>query len=424
MSDDDHALLSASSSHRWATCAASLRLESGLPRSTSRYAAEGTCAHTLGSWCLSTGKHPRDYPQSAIEADGMTFKVDNEMIAAVEAYVNRVNSYLGDGQLLVEQRVNYSSWIGIDTELGWGTSDAVILHEEKCVIVDLKYGQGVRVDAQDNEQLMLYALGALYEYEGLGDFRHVTMVICQPRMGHWDEHTIDVTDLKTFALNMKAKALTALKVLHAPQAPLLEQFTPDDSACRFCGAKATCPALQAEVETETRDFFSSLVEQPTQNALAPVVPTSFPMALVPGDIPEDNLGRMMGLVDRFEAFCKAVRAEAERRLLAGHPVPGWKLVEGRRGAREWADPEAALRLLKRKLGARNAIKDPEPISPTEAEKRLKTVDPSIYEKSVKKLVTQTDGKPSVAPDSDKRPALSMGSVTEEFAKLASVEDLV
>lgn len=422
MSDNGHAFLSASAASRWSRCAASLRTSAGIVDKGSAYADEGTAAHTLGQWALENGKDPAEYPEKTITVENRggedtVWPVTQEMIEAVRKYVAEVAAHVADGgQLLVEQRVDYRWWLGlekhtvkvVDPESGalvevpvtaFGTSDSVILHDDRITIVDLKYGMGVKVDAEDNEQLMLYALGALYEYEMLGDFREVTMVICQPRIDHVSRHTIDVTSLKTFALNMKAAAHKAIELFNAEAPPAIEHHTPDEKACRWCRAKATCPALAAEVQTETRDLFAGIV--------------------VDAQIPDDVLARAMSKVGLIEDWCKAVRAECERRLLAGQPVPGFKLVQGRRGPRQWTDKDEVERLLKSFRLKQDEMYDFSLISPTTAEKRLKE-SPKRWEK-LQALISQSDGKPSVAPEDDKRPQITVSSVTDAFAALAQVD---
>ena len=403
--DNAHALLSASGAHRWATCAPSLRLEAEYPRSSNKYADEGTAAHSLGSWALENNAHPRDYPEKTIDVDGTAWPVA-PMVEHVAKYVDLVREHAKGGNLLVEQRVSYSDWIGIPDS--YGTSNSVILFDDRLVIVDLKYGMGVKVDAEDNEQLQLYALGALYEYEMLGDYKSVTMVICQPRIDHHSEWTISVDDLKAFALKMQRAARTAVDALNASLEPLLAEFTPSDGACRFCKAKAKCPALIAEIETETRDFFAPMVVGETERER------------LPAEIPEDTISRYMSLVERAEEWCKAVRAEVERRLLTGNLVIGFKLVQGRRGPRAWSSEDEAEKALKAMRLKVDEMYDMKVISPTSAEKLLKE-SPRRWEK-LQPLITQSDGKPSVAPVSDKRPAIQVSGV--DFGALASTEDLV
>lgn len=390
MSEDSvHALLSASGAHRWATCPASLRLERDLPNTSSKYAEEGTLAHDLAARSL-LGEEVA-FPDAAMKT-------------AVAAYVNLVRQYAEGGELLVEQRVSYHDWLGLAPDLAFGTSDTVILHDDRLTVIDLKYGMGVKVDAEDNEQLMLYALGALYEYEMLGDFQTVTMVICQPRLGHVSEWEVDVTALKTFALNMRAAATRALKAYKASEISDLEGlYQPEEKACRFCRAKASCPALLAEVEAETRDLFAGV--------------------MVDSEVPEDRLATAMSKIDMLEGYCKAVRAEVERRLLAGQPVQGYKLVQGRRGARAWSDADQAEAMLKSFRLRQEDMYSFSLLSPTVMEKTLKEKFPRRWTK-LEGLVTQSDGKPSVAPESDKRSALQVSLVTDSFAALASAEDMV
>lgn len=408
MSDSTHALLNASGSERWGPCAASVRLEAPLADQSSSYASEGTAAHTLGAWVLINGKSAQDYPEPTIEADGRTWPVNSEMISGIDSYAELVRDYAQGGQLLVEQKVNYATHLGVEADLAWGTSDAVILQDDKIVIVDLKWGMGVRVEAEDNSQLMLYALGALYEYEALGDFTHVQMVIVQPRLEHLSEHTIDVTSLKTFALRMKASASRALKVLKAEGAPALSDYAPSEGACRWCKAKAICPALRAQVHAlvvpeATSDDFSDLTEVPDL-----------------ADVPSDALGAAMDKIGLVEDFCTAVRAEVERRLLGDIAVPspagGYKIVQGKRGNRAWAsesEAEAALKAMRLKSDDIYAykLKGPAPI-----EKLLAKDSPTRW-KRLQKLITQPEGRPSVAPMSDARPAITHADTALAFEDL-------
>ena len=144
-----------------------------------------------------------------------------------------------------------------------------------------------------------------------------------------------------------------------------------------------------------------------------------------GDLRDDPLAAAMAAVDLIEDWCKAVRAEVERRLLAGVPVPGYKLVEGRRGSRSWASKEEAEATLKSMRLKVEEMYDLSLISPTSAEKLAKagTIGPRQWPK-LQGLITQSNGKPSVAPESDKRPALVMTPPADEFDDLTTADDLV
>jgi hypothetical protein len=371
MTERAHARLSASGSHRWIACPGSLLLEETLPERTSSYAEQGTRAHAYGSFIL-------DPSQPECRPD------DNEMLEACSAYAKIVHDYAQGGALMVERRVDFSHWLGVPES--FGTSDVVILHDQRITIVDLKYGMGVKVDAENNEQMQLYALGALYEFEPLGPFDEVTMVIHQPRLGHVSEWTVPVKTLYDFALVAAQKAREALQ----PGAAL----NPSEKACKFCRAKAVCPALLAEVTQETRDFFIGV-----DMAQKPV----------------DELARAMAKVAMIEDWAKAIRAETERRLFDGVAVEGFKLVQGRKGNRQWASVDEAEAAMKRMKLKRDEMYDLSLISPPAAEKLLKDT-PRRWAK-LNELITQTDGKPSVAPATDRRPEWTP-TMVQGFAALA------
>jgi hypothetical protein len=279
--------------------------------------------------------------------------------------------------ILVEQRLPIGNLTG--EKDAHGTADAVVIVGDELCIVDLKYGMGEPVQADNNPQLQIYALAALRQYELAYDFKTVRMVIHQPRLGAVSEWVQTIEELEAFGLQV-AEAAAATAKSDAPLAPSAK-------GCRWCKAKATCPALRAEVE----ELFE----------------------VVPEAAPEDTLATAMSKVDLVETWCKAVRAETERRLLAGEPVDGFKLVQGRRGARAWGDKAEAEALLKKLRLKVDEMYDLSLISPTKAEKlhEAGTIGPRQWSKVVE-LVTQSDGKPSVAPVSDKRPALVTSAVSD------------
>ena len=386
-----HAKLSPSGAHRWMACPGSVALEAAFPDQSSAYAAEGTLAHTLASEHLDgSGLHPSQRIGEVHEVDGYMFTVDAAMADYVDNYCRLVREYADGGLLLVEQRVPIEHVTG---ETGaTGTSDAIIVDTTKrtLYVVDLKYGMGVKVDAGDNPQLMMYALGAMEQCDQLGEFDQVCMVIHQPRLNHVSEHWIYVGDLWAF----KRRAAEAAELTRQPDAPLV----PGEKQCRFCKAKATCPALRAEV-TEVVSGSATLDE-----------------FLVPDMTTGDNyLSVAMSKVGLVEDWCKAVRAEVERRLLAGQTVDGFKLVEGRRGNRKWSDDAEVEALFKSFRLRQDEMYDYSLISPTKAEKLLKDT-PKRWEKA-EALISRAEGKPSVAPATDKRSSLTVQSVADDFRDL-------
>ena len=380
-----HSLLSPSGAHRWMRCPGSIGAESGLPDTSSKYAAEGTAAHELAAKCLELEANAEAVIGDTMTVDGYDFTVTADMAHHVNDYCKLVREYAEGGQLLVERRVDFSEAIGVPDSTG--TSDAIVIHPDRLTVIDLKYGMGVKVDATENEQLQLYALGALHDYGVMGDFQEIVMVVHQPRLNHVSEWSIPASKLEEFRENARLAAIEALDNREP-------RLNPGEKQCRFCKAKATCPALKAEISD-------------TVGGIA--TPADFADLAV---AEEDDVSRAMARVELVEQWCKAIRAEVERRLLAGQPVAGFKLVEGRRGNRAWSDEAAVEKLFKSFRFKKDEMYDFKLISPTKAEKILKAKNPGRWEK-VDALTSRGDGKPSVAPATDRRPALAVSSSDED-----------
>ena len=392
-----HAKLSPSGAHRWMACPGSVTLEADFPDTSSAYAREGTAAHELAAMVLedpsSTANH---YVGKKIAFDDhgeeVVWPITKEMADYVDDYVSFVRERAVGKILHVECKLSIGHITGEDGATG--TSDVVIIdrEQEAIEVIDLKYGMGVRVDAENNEQMQFYALGALYEYELISDFSWVTMVIHQPRLNHVSEWNIPVDQLRRFEDEAR----------HAADKVRWEEptFNPSEKQCRFCKAKATCPALRAEV-TEIVGGAATLDEFTPQTVDSQSGDNYLPMA--------------MSKVGMVEDWCKAVRAEVERRLLAGQTVDGYKLVEGRKGNRAWSDEGAVEQLFKSFRLRQEEMYDFKLISATKAEKLLKE-NPKRWAKT-EQLITRSDGKPSVAPATDKRPAMDVKPVLDDFQGL-------
>lgn len=419
MTEPAHSTWSASGFEQKMLCPGSHVLQMGAPRSSSKYAAEGTAAHQLLTWALQQNLHASNWLGETIEADGFTFVVDEDMVRHVQVCIDYVKDLAGDdGAVFADIRVNYSSYLDVPESEAWGTADVIVARGDEIIVVDLKYGMGVEVSAERNPQMSLYALGALQAYNGLaGEFTRVRMAISQPRIRTApSEYDLSVEELEAWgrssARSAVATCITALSI-----GPNHEQFNdtflrPGEKQCKFCAAKATCPALR---DTVAATVFVSAPTSPDEFADTEVHSAK--------ELPADGaawLAASLSKVDLIEDWCKAVRAEAERRLLAGEPVPGFKVVQGKRGARQWADAAAAEELLRKtfRLPVEKAY-DLKLISPTSAEKLFKAGDigPRQWPKATE-LIVQNEGKPHVAPAADPRPALDVRPVADDFENLA------
>ena len=365
-----HAELSPSAALRWMSCPGSVALCKDLEDTGSKFADEGTDAHELAALCLETGADASTYAGRVMPKG---FLVNSEMVLAVQDYLDYVRLVVANtnGQLMIEQRLPITDITGEDD--AHGTADVVILTADELIVVDLKYGRGLAVEADDNPQLQIYALAAYREFSLAQDFQTVRLVIHQPRLGAVSEWVETVEDLEGFAQHVWNCAINTRN----PDAML----NPTDKGCIFCRAKATCPAIRA-VALEAFDKVEPLLAD------------------------DNDLAEAMTKADLIEGWLKAVRSEVETRLLAGTPVAGFKIVQGKRGNRTWSDRFEVETLLKSMRLKIEEMYDLTLISPTTAEKLAKSavIGPRQWPK-LQTLISQTEGKPSVAPESDKRPAL-------------------
>lgn len=386
-----HAKLSASGSYRWMNCAASVRMEEGIEDTSSDFANQGTVAHEVAEDCLRFKTEPEAWlgkTHVLIGEDGepyYEYEVDQEMVDAVQLYIDFVNGV--KGQLLIEQRVDYSPWVPD----GFGTSDAVVIEGSTVNIIDLKYGKGVKVDADNNSQAMLYALGAMNEYEFIfDDIDTFNLVIVQPRLDHISEWTVTREQLLAFGEEAKAKA----ELTQQQDAP----FTPGEKQCKFCKASATCRALAAKnLEIAAEEF---------QDVVVPITVKS------PDKLTNDEIAVLLPQLAGLTNWVKSLEAHALALLEVGQDIPGYKLVAGR-SIRKWSSDESAEAALRSCSKLKVAdIFTKKLVSPTQAEKLLGKGHPILKEHCIK-----PDGKPAIAPESDKRPAIvvELGADFKEVA---------
>lgn len=419
MSEAKHSKYSASNFESLMLCPGKIVMEQGAENRTSEYAAEGTVAHQVLTWALDQGTDASAFRGKVVEADGFTFTVDADMCEAVQVAIDYVRDVAGeDGALFTDIRVNYSEFLGVPKDEAWGTSDVIIAKGSELIVIDYKHGMGVEVSAEMNPQAMLYALGALSAYDGLvNDFETVRLVILQPRIKNApSEWPMSVADLKAWADDAAVPAVQGCENATRTKAEAKETdhwfelfLEPGDKQCKFCNAKALCPKLRNEV--------TDVVYQ-----AKPATPEEFESMTQTWILGEGTgeawLSVYLAKVDLIEDWCKAVRVEAESRMLKGLRIPGYKLVPGKRGARQWADAAVAEETLKSMRLKIEDMYDLKLISPTTAEKLNKagTIGPRQWPK-LQELITQNEGKPHVAPDSDKRQAIEVKPAIDDFDNL-------
>jgi hypothetical protein len=396
-----HSELGASGAHRWIPCPGSVALSRGLSDDAGRYAAEGTAAHELASRVLTEGRTSKvvgrgEETLSAFDHLGELvrgFEVTNEMAEAVEDYVLGVRDpgYVKEVFSLpkrsrpkitlewVEKTVPLAPWIPgaistLDHAAVWEVGPRYF-----AVVTDLKYGKGVAVDAEMNDQSRIY-IGAMsrlvdvyYPVEAYAG------VIHQPRLDARSNEVLSPEDVEAYMAHVEQWA----KATENPDAPLV----PGEKQCRFCRAKAICPALADAVRAEVTD-----------------TETSGPWAVSDAaDYPPERLGEALTNADLVGQWAKAVKDYTFDRLQQGHAVSGWKLVEGR-ATRAWSSQDSAeAAMIDHGMDAREIWKS-SLIGPAAAEKIVGKK--SFNSSPLAALVVKPDGRPTLAPEGDKRPAIN------------------
>ena len=365
-----HAKLGPSSAHRWLHCPGSVILEADLVDEGSEFAKEGTAAHALAEWCLREEIHPTEMVGDTLEGVEVTADMANHVADYVD-YVRNVRAADGMEALLIEQRVEFTQWV----PNGFGTSDAIVIGDGLCHVIDLKFGQGVRVDAYKNEQAMMYALGVWQTFSHLYDIDTFVLHIHQPRLDHVSEYTITVKELLTWA-NEVVKPAADRASSNTPE------FNPGQKTCQWCKARATCKALAQHNYELTLSKFDDL-EAPLE---VPVAET----------LSAEQIAQLLPKLPLLKSWANDVEQYALDTIAKGGVVPGYKLVEGR-SLRQWADDEKAANLLST-LGCEPYTQ--KVISPSQAEKALGRAKAG----EIVDLVVKPRGKPTLAPESDPRPA--------------------
>ena len=356
-----HSLLGGSSAHRWIACPPSARLCEDLEDSESSFASEGTSAHNLCEYRLR--KYLGENVPSEEPKDEWT---NEEMSECADDYVSFIGDIItelkktGNPIVMVEQHLDYSKYV---TD-GYGTGDCIIISDKQLKIIDFKYGKGVEVSAYKNEQMLIYALGAISEFEHLYDIEDVEMIIFQPRLHNVSSYQITVTELMTWANEVLV-----------PRAKLAYEGKGEFCSgehCRFCKAKAICRE-RAKTHMKLGDF----------NNVEP--------ALLKDDEIEDILDK----ADTLVSWANDVKEFALEAALKGKKWKRYKAVEGRSNRKLTDEDKVATLIQEEGL-------DPYNHSVKAIGDLLKMLGKPKYKEIVEPYITKPPGKPTLVSRDDKR----------------------
>lgn len=369
-----HAFLSPSGSHRWLNCTPSAMLESEFPGSSSSAAEEGTAAHAFCEHKLKKALRRRSKrPVSDYDSDEMQEYTDSYVDYVLEQ-LEVAKQTCKDPMVLIEQKVDFSEYVPD----GYGTADCIIVSDDTMQIIDFKYGLGVWVDAEQNTQLMCYSIGALNIFDSLYDIKEVTMHIFQPRRKNVQSWTIPVDELKAWAENeLKPKAQMALNGEG--------EYHPGEW-CQFCKAAVRC---RARAEEKLR-----LAQQEFK----------MPPLLTDAEIEE-----VLTILPDLTKWADGILAYAtDAAVNHGKAWNGFKVVEGR-SVRKYKDEELVAQAAK-DHGYTDIYRQ-SLITMTEMQKLM---GKKQFEQILGDLIVKPQGKPTLVPVTDKRPAMNVTNANNEF----------
>jgi hypothetical protein len=384
-----HSLFAPSSAHRWINCPGSLTFpENQEAGPSSTFADDGTASHEWAAQVL------KDEGTAALmQINGNVYELDEERRDFIQIYTDDVRRRAIGGTLFVEHWVDLSHLLGEDQG---GTCDAGIIIGDQIIVEDLKYGTGEKVyasyDGKINPQLGLYLLGLLEDARLLGhEIKTATGVICQPRLGHIDEHTVSIDELEAFG--REAEVATY---------PESNKLNPSDRTCRWCRAKSKCPALAAFVAKEVALDFED-------------IPETVPMPVL------DNLAKAYRAVPLVTQWCKAVEAEVVKQVTEGKEVIGpdgkpYKFVQGDEGRRQWTDEAAAEAALVGQLADKAYAPKKIITAPAAAKILDKKSTKALWADVFSPLIQRARGRAMLVQGSDPRPAYNNVATADDFAE--------
>lgn len=373
----NHAILSASSSHRWLHCLPSARLELEFDDTSGTAAEEGSAAHALSEHKLKKALHIRSKrPVSEYDSDEMEECTDAYVDFVMEQ-VELAKQICNDPIVLIEQRLDFSCYVPD----GFGTGDCLIISDDRLHIVDFKYGMGVLVDAVDNPQMKLYALGALEIYDSLYDINEVSMTIFQPRRENVSTWTVPVDELKVWAEEeLKPKAVKAYNGEG--------EYIPGEW-CTFCRAAVRC---RARAEEKLK-----------------LAQTEFKM---PPLLTDNEIEEILFILPDLTKWANEITAYAtDAAVNHGKEWNGFKVVEGR-SVRKYKDENAIA-----EKAVASGFKDIYRKSLIPMTEMQKLMGKTKFEEILGDLIYKPPGKPTLVPNSDKRPAMNVADAKNEFNEI-------
>lgn len=361
---DTHAKVTPSGSKKWLVCTKSVQMESLVPQQATSYTQEGTLAHGVCEKLLK----------------GEPVECEKDMLQYCTNYKDyclEQTSKIKNPIVYIETKIDLSSYI----PNGFGTADFMAIGDGKLILIDFKYGKGVEVSAQENTQLMIYALGALDMFDFIYDIQNVEMHIYQPRIDNIDTFTISVKDLKSFGKIVLERSQMAYKELG-------ECVAGNHCVEGFCRARGYCRAF-SEYNLQLEEFGYS-----DKNLLT-----------------SKDLANIISRAETLESWVKSVKEYALALMLGGGKVEGLKLVKGR-GRRVITDENKAIEVLKSQGFEDCTTTKIKGITELE-----KMVGKKNFSAILGDLVIMKEGSPTLAPFDDKRAEYVVNSAELDFANV-------
>lgn len=389
-----HAILSPSAAQRWLTCTPSARLELSFQDTAGSYAQEGTLAHSIGEAMIRQKQgvitlEELDPFIEEVKAGELGKFYNAEMHEYMDLYSGFVierfafaQAHTSDALLFLERKLNLTDYV----PEGFGTGDAIIIADHVLEIIDLKYGKGVPVLAEQNKQMMLYSLGALRDFDYMYDIRGVRMTIFQPRLDSISAWEIPVAELRNWAeTELKPRAALAFEGAG--------DFAPGNH-CRFCRAKAVCKANASyNLELAVHDFAEPVL------------------------LNDDEVADILNRADTFKKWIAGVEEHALHEAVnSGKQWPGYKIVEGKSNRRYTDETQIAEKLKEIGIPEDKIYAPKELLGITAMEK---AITKAVFNTHLGPFIVKPSGKPTLVHESDKRPAYNSAKI--DFAGI-EIED--